>query len=114
MKEDRTWCPAIEFNETDEILILKAEIPGVEIRHLNIRHLNISAEPESISISGIHDHHKSSIEKELIPSQLHYGQIDCNIDLPVKIQVDRVRAELIDGVLTITMPKQNIASTASI
>lgn len=108
-EEDKTWCPAIEFNETDKNLILKAEIPGVEIRHLKI-----DAKPKSISISGIHDHHKSSAEKELIPSQLHYGQIDCNVALPVKIQVDRVRAELIDGVLTVTMPKQNIASTASI
>lgn len=110
MKEsDKTWCPAIEFNETDRDLILKAEIPGVDIKELNI-----SAEPESISISGIHDHHKSATEKELIPSQLHYGQLDCNVPLPVKIQVDRVRAELVQGVLTITMPKVNTASTASI
>ena len=122
----KTWCPAIELNETERNLILKAEIPGVEIKHLNI-----SADPESISISGIHDRYKSSTEKELIPSQLHYGQLarhsvgrfhrlkgsvegDCNVALPVKVQVDRVRAELIDGVLTVTMPKLNIASTASI
>ncbi|MDJ0569851.1 MAG: Hsp20/alpha crystallin family protein [Pleurocapsa sp. MO_192.B19] len=110
MKEEgKTWCPAIEFNETERDLILKAEIPGVEIKHLNI-----SAEPESVSISGIHDHHKSSAEKELIPSQLHYGQLECNVPLPAKIEVNQVRAELIDGVLTITMPKVNITSTASI
>lgn len=110
MKEEgKTWCPAIEFNETDRDLILKAEIPGVEIKHLNI-----SAEPESVSISGIHDDHKSSAEKELIPSQLHYGQLQCDVPLPAKIEVNQVRAELIDGVLTITMPKVNITSTASI
>lgn len=108
-QEDKTWCPAIEFNETDRDLILKAEIPGVEIEHLNI-----SAEPESVSISGIHDHHKSSTERELIPSQLHYGQLDCNVPLPVKIQVNHVRAELVQGVLTITMPKVNIASAVSV
>ncbi len=107
-EEGKTWCPAIEFNETDRDLILKAEIPGVEIKHLNI-----SAQPKSISISGIHDHHKSEAEKELIPSQLHYGKLDCNVPLPVEIQVDHVKAELIAGVLTITMPKANIASTAS-
>ncbi|MGB5634367.1 MAG: Hsp20/alpha crystallin family protein [Waterburya sp.] len=107
--EENTWCPAIEFNETDRDLILKAEIPGVEIKHLNI-----NAEPESVSISGIHDHHKSKAEKELVPSQLHYGKLDCNVPLPVKIQVDHVRAELIAGVLTITMPKANMTSTASV
>lgn len=107
MKEfDKTWCPAIEFNENDQELILKAEIPGVDIKHLNI-----NAQPESIAISGSHPHHKLSNEKELIPSQLHYGNLDCNIALPVKIQVDRIQAELVDGVLTVTMPKANLAST---
>ncbi|MBE9045493.1 Hsp20/alpha crystallin family protein [Pleurocapsales cyanobacterium LEGE 10410] len=108
-QEDKTWCPAIEFNETDRDLVLKAELPGVEIKDLNI-----SAEPESVAISGIHDHHTLSTEKELIPSQLHYGQLECNVDLPAKIQVNHVRAELVQGVLTITMPKVNIASTAGI
>ena len=104
---EATWCPAIEFNETEKDLILKAELPGVEIRHLNI-----NAESESISISGNHPHHKLVKEKELIPSQLHYGKLDCNIDLPVKIEVDRVRAELVSGVLTITMPKAEVANTS--
>lgn len=47
MKESsKTWCPAIELNQTDKNLTPKAEIPGVEIKHLNI-----SAEPESIAIN---------------------------------------------------------------
>ena len=107
-EQSGTWCPAIELNETNEDLILKAEVPGVEIKHLNI-----NAQTESISIAGMHDHHKLSAEKELIPSQLHYGQLQCSVPLPAKIQVNHVRAELIDGVLTIIMPKVNIASPAS-
>lgn len=106
-EQGRAWCPAIEFNETHRDLILKAEIPGVEIKHLSIH-----AEAESISISGIHDHQTPSAEKELIPSQLHYGQLQCNVPLPEKIQVNHVRAELINGVLTITMPKVIIAASA--
>lgn len=108
MNEAKTWCPAIEFNETPTELILKAEIPGVEIKDLNI-----NAEPKTISISGIHDHHKLNEEQELIPSQLHYGKLQCNVPLPQTIQVNSVSAELVDGVLTITMPKENIASTTS-
>lgn len=110
MKElEHAWCPAIEFNETETNLILKAELPGVEIKHLNIH-----AEPESISISGNRSHQKllNENEKELIPSQLHYGRLNCNIDLPAKIQVDRVQAELTNGVLTLTMPKIVVVSTS--
>ena len=105
----KTWCPAIELNETDRHLVLKAEIPGVEIKHLNI-----NANPELISISGMHDRHKLESEQEVIPSELHYGQLDCSVPLPKAIQVNHVRAELIDGVLTVTMPKVNIASPARV
>ncbi|MEM7592766.1 MAG: Hsp20/alpha crystallin family protein [Cyanobacteria bacterium P01_A01_bin.83] len=108
MKESEgNWCPAIELNDIGKDLILKAELPGVEIRHLDI-----NAESESISISGNHPHHKLLNEQKLIPSQLHYGKLNCNIDLPTKIKVNRVRAELVSGVLTITIPKAEVASTS--
>ena len=107
-ESDQTWCPAIELDETDTDLILKAELPGVAINELNIH-----AESESLSIGGVHPRHKQKTERELIPSQLHYGQLKCNVPLPVKIQVERVSAELIDGVLTVTMPKLSVASTIS-
>lgn len=108
-EQSKTWCPAIELNETNEDLILKAEVPGVEIHHLNIH-----AETESISISGIHNRQQPTVETELIPSQFHYGQLQCNIPLPTKIQVNQVQAELIDGVLTITMPKMNVVSRSNL
>ena len=105
-RQTKTWCPAIEFNETERELILKAEVPGVEISHLNIH-----AETDSIAISGVHDRHRSSKETELVPSQLHYGQLECQMSLPVEIQVNKVQAELIDGILNITMPKADCVST---
>lgn len=71
---------------------------------------NIKTEPESISISGIQDRHQPLTETELISSQPHCGELDCNISFPEPIQVNHVRAEFIDGVLTITMPKVNIVS----
>jgi hypothetical protein len=104
--------------------------------------IKAEAEAESISISGIRDRalkdtashkawadalanplgnplgdpnrHQPLTETELIPSQPHCGQLDCNIPLSAPIQVNHVRAELIDGVLTITMPPVNIVSSAEI
>ena len=104
-EQNRTWCPAIEFNETDEELILKAEVPGVKIEDLII-----NAQRKSIAISGTCDPNKSIGEKELIPSRFHYGQIKINVPLPVAIKPQKATAELINGVLTISMPKQGVAS----
>lgn len=107
-EKNKTWCPAIELNETDDNLILKAEVPGVGIHQIRVQ-----AEAESISIVGVHNHPPSPAEKPIIPSQLHYGRLECTVPLPVKIQVNKVRAELVDGVLTVTMPKLKLASAVS-
>ena len=104
-EQNKIWCPAIEFNETDEELVLKAELPGVKIEDLII-----NAQRKSIAISGICNPDKSTAEKELIPSQFNYGQIKCHTPLPVAIQTEKTIAEFIDGVLTITMPKVEVAS----
>lgn len=109
IETSKTWCPAIELNQTDKNFILKAEIPGFEIKHLKI-----DAEPKSILISGTHDRHKSAREQEVIPSELHYGHLECSVSLPQAIQVNHVRAELIDGILTVTMLKANIESAVRI
>ena len=105
---EKTWCPAIELQETNDNLILKAEVPGV-----NLQDLHIHAERDSLAIAGIHPKENLQEAKELIASQLHYGQLQCNVPLPVAIQVEGVTAELIDGVLTVTMPKQNSIKVAS-
>jgi HSP20 family protein len=97
---EQIWCPAIELHQTDTALILKAEVPGIELKDLNVH-----AEVDSLAIAGIHPRHEEQIGEEIIPSQLHYGQVYCNVPLPVPIEIKKVKAELIDGVLTVVMPK---------
>lgn len=100
MNNEPTWCPAIEFTETDKTLVLKAEVPGVERKQLNVR-----VNPDSVVITGVHPQAKRSAEKEIIPSELHYGRLQCNVPINVPIHANQAQAELVDGVLTITIPK---------
>jgi HSP20 family protein len=102
----KTWCPAIEVKETTTHLILKAEIPG-----LTAKDLNIQVSREVVSITGEHPKSENQEEKELFPSELHYGQLQCDFPLPVAISHDRAKAELIDGILTVTMPKSEPRSS---
>jgi HSP20 family protein len=98
--EDRVWCPPVELVETSTALILKVEIPGVKIQDLDVR-----TTENSVAINGKRRLQNFAHEKELIASQMHYGDIKCTVKLPVSIQNERVEAELIDGILTVTMPK---------
>ena len=45
-ESEKTWCPAIEFNETDRELILKAEVPGVEAKDLDVQVSSVNTLPE--------------------------------------------------------------------
>ena len=95
---NETWCPAVEFSETKTALVLKAEVPGVERKYLNV-HVN----PDSVAITGIHPHTKRT--ENLILSELHYGRLQCSVPIQVPVQPKRSQAELINGVLIITIPK---------
>jgi HSP20 family protein len=98
--DDRIWCPLVELVETETALILRAEIPGVKIRDLDVRTTR-----DTISIIGKRHEQHFSHEKEVISSQHHYGRLECLVNLPVSIQNEHIEAELVDGILTLTMPK---------
>ncbi|MGF1480760.1 MAG: Hsp20/alpha crystallin family protein [Cyanophyceae cyanobacterium] len=100
MTHEPTWCPAIEFNETDTTLILKAEVPGVERKHLNVH-----VTSDSVSITGVHPQFKPT-EKEIIPSEFHYGRLQCHVPIEIPIQPEQAQAELINGVLIVIIPKR--------
>jgi HSP20 family protein len=100
IEENQVWCPPVELLETDTALILKVEMPGIRIKDIAVR-----TTTNAISISGKRQMQHFANEREAICSQLHYGRIQCTIELPIEIQNKRVEAELVDGILTVTMPK---------
>jgi HSP20 family protein len=101
--DERILCPPVELIETETTLILKAEIPGVKISDLDVR-----TTQNAIVINGLRRSKHHSDEKEIFSSQLAYGQIKCTVELPVTIKHGCVEAELVDGILTLIMPKLHI------
>jgi HSP20 family protein len=100
-----TWGPAIELKETETDIIVKAEIPGVEAKDLDIQ-----VSQDVVYLAGEHKEEKRSEEKGYFRSELHYGQFQRTIPLPVPIKNDLVKSEFKNGVLTLTLPKIESAS----
>ncbi|MBE9168550.1 Hsp20/alpha crystallin family protein [Pleurocapsales cyanobacterium LEGE 06147] len=94
-----TSKPAIDLQETETDLILKAEVPGVRTRELSVR-----IESETILITGEH-REQSWDPKSLVCQELHPGRFLRVVPLPKPVRSERAIAELIDGVLTVIMPK---------
>ena len=106
--------PAAELTETEDNLVLKLEVPGMQPAELNIE-----ATAKSISISGerksetqAEDSGKTRLSEGVyhkgtmsFRTEFRYGSFQRVIPLPVRIQNTEVKAEYKNGILHLTLPK---------
>ena len=108
-REDRgSWSPAVEISESNEEIVLTAEVPGLEEKDIHL-----SVEDRFLSLSG-----ERSVEKkedcDCLRSERWYGKFSRTFRLPEVADVNNIRAELKSGVLTITVPKKEEAKPKQI
>lgn len=99
-KSQITWKPAVELQVTEDNVILRAEIPGVEGKDLDIQ-----VTKEAVAISGEHRYEKKTEGNGHFRTEFRYGKFQRAIALPVAVQNDQVQAEFKNGILTLTLPK---------
>ena len=99
-----SWQPAIELQDTNENVVLRAELPGIEGKDLDVR-----VTREAVAISGEHRYEKKTEEKGFFRSEFRYGKFQRVIPLPVAVQNDQVKADFTNGILTLTLPKLDAA-----
>jgi HSP20 family protein len=92
--------PAAEMTETDDAVILKLEVPGMEAKDLDIQ-----VTEDSVSISGERKFENHVDDKNKTRSEFYYGQFQRVIPLPVAIENTKVTADYKDGILHLTLPK---------
>jgi HSP20 family protein len=94
------WIPAIELQETDTELLLKAQLPGIEPSELEIQ-----ASENAVFLSGENRERHQHDKQDIFRSEFHYGRFKRVVPLPIPIQRERVTAAMAGGLLTLTMPK---------
>ena len=93
---------AVDVYETDDKLVVKARTAGV-----NKQDLDVSLSDNILTISGTlnsGDQYNDQDKKWHI-QECYWGEFSRTLALPVAVKEDGVRAELKDGVLTITFEK---------
>lgn len=92
--------PAAELNETNEAIILKLEVPGIDPKDLDIQ-----VSEDLVSISGERKSETKSEENGTLRSEFQYGQFKRVIPLPNRIENTQVTADYKDGILYLILPK---------
>jgi HSP20 family protein len=103
-KSNLNWIPAVELQDTDTNVVLRAQLPGIEGKDLDVQ---VTA--DLVVIAG--ERHQQTKEEKpgYFRSEFRYGKFKRAIPLPVRIQNDRVEANFKDGILTLTLPKVETA-----
>jgi HSP20 family protein len=96
----RVFLPNTDIFETEESLTVVMEMPGV-----NREHTDITVEDDVLSVAGRIDFSKY---ENFVPVYTEYNvghyRRSFNLD-PHSFDEHRIRAEMKDGVLTLTLPK---------
>ncbi len=98
--ENRDQTLGINIREEDDVYVLSALVPGIKSDELNIQVLE-----DVVCIEG---EYKMDDSKYLI-RELPGGSFTRTLRLPAPIDAENVEAEVIDGVLTLRLPKAESA-----
>jgi HSP20 family protein len=93
------WTPPVDLYEHASAFVLTAELPG-----LSRDEIDIQAEGNRLVIRGERAAHDASCEQYHRVERGH-GRFSRTFILADAIDVDRITADLKDGLLTLTIPK---------
>lgn len=95
------WTPAVDIYETENSLVVTAEIPGVSEKDIDVR-----IENNQLVIKGERKFEKETKEENYHRIERVYGNFYRSFSLPNTVDPDKVRAEYKNGVLKITLGKK--------
>jgi len=96
-----TWYPPVDIYETDNEIVLKAELPGVDQKDVEVR-----IENDTLILKG-----EKRIDRDTKTENFHraervYGAFQRSFSLPQSVDKERIKASLKRGILTLVLPKK--------
>jgi HSP20 family protein len=105
----RPWSPAVDVFETENELLLKADLPGIDMKDIDIQ-----IENGTLTLKGIRNYENPAKDGGFHRIERAYGAFTRYFSLPDTVEPDQVKAEYKNGVLTVTLPKKEIAKPRQI
>jgi HSP20 family protein len=107
MSEPRTgrpWSPAVDIVETEDELIVKADLPDVQLEDIDVQ-----VENGTLSLKGERKFKKEFADKGYHRIERSYGSFMRSFTVPSSVDTEKVSADYKSGVLTVTLPKKEAA-----
>jgi HSP20 family protein len=96
-----TWAPPVDIYETENELVLKADLPDLQDKEIDVRITN-----NTLTIRGERKFVKDINEDNYLRIERAYGSFMRSFSLPNTVSSENIRAEYRNGVLTLHMAKR--------
>lgn len=98
------FAPAVDVWEDDNNIYVETPLPGMDPEKVNI-----SIENDVLTIEGSHEKKSEVDEKNYYRKEVRMGSFHRAVALPSAVKSDDAKASYENGMLTITVPKEERA-----
>jgi HSP20 family protein len=95
------WAPAVDIYETENELVLKADLPDISEKDLDVR-----IENNMLTIRGERKFEQKVKEDNYLRIERTYGSFSRSFSLPNTVSTEGIKADYRNGVLTVELPKR--------
>ena len=96
-----SWAPAVDIFETENELVVKADLPDVQEKDIDVR-----VENNTLTIRGERKFNNEVHEDNYLRVERAYGTFTRSFSLPNTVNTEGIHAEYRSGVLSVRMPKR--------
>jgi HSP20 family protein len=104
--EAMDFAPAFEVKETPSAYVFKADVPGVKESDIEV-----TLQGNRLTIGGKRDSEKQEQNDKFYSYERSFGRFMRSFTLPEGINAEQCGADLKDGVLTVSVPKNEEVKT---
>ena len=103
------WAPSVDISETDNGFEVRAELPGVAKDDLSV-----SVKGNLLTLSGEKRQENGDDTQNFRRVERRYGNFQRSFTLPSDVAADDIKADYTDGVLTLSIPKPEVAKPTEV
>ena len=100
----RPWSPSVDIHETENELVLKADLPDVKLEDIEVR-----VENQTLTLKGERKFEEDKNVRGYHRMERSYGAFTRSFTVPSTVDPEKVGAEFKNGVLTVKLPKKEAA-----
>ena len=94
------WKPAVDIYETEEAIVIEAELPGMKKDDVNVE-----VNDNVLSIKGERSQESEDRGENYYRRERVSGKFYRAFNLPMEVNIEKITAKFKDGILTLEVPK---------